>query len=172
VGVRHDARLLRALLQVGAEDQAADLIARDPGNHAALDNPYGIAALLDMLLEVGAEDQAATLIARDPANHAALDHPNAVADLLDALRKAGAEAQVRTLVDRLPAEGMFALFCRQSDHQMRYRFGREADGSPASPWGWEDLDIPPRHLAVLGTSANLSLTCKRHRRGTHPQINQ
>ena len=24
---------------------------------------------------------------------------------------------------------------------MRYQFGRELDGTPAPPWGWNDLDL-------------------------------
>jgi len=35
---------------------------------------------------------------------------------------------------------MFEIFREQEDRQDRFRFGREADGSPAGPWGWEDLD--------------------------------
>jgi hypothetical protein len=35
---------------------------------------------------------------------------------------------------------MFELFREQESRQDRFRFGREADGSPAEPWGWEDLD--------------------------------
>jgi uncharacterized protein YidB (DUF937 family) len=132
-------KLLRAMQAAGATDQAAALAAR-VASHAPLDDPRAVADLLRAMQAAGATDQAAALIARDPASHAALDHPGAVADLLDALRKAGAEDQARTLVDRLPAEGGFALFCEQSDHRMQYRFGREADGSPAPSWGWEDLD--------------------------------
>jgi hypothetical protein len=47
------------------------------------------------------------------------------------------EEQAGTLADRLPAEGKFALFREQADHPMRYRFGREPDGSPAPSWGWD-----------------------------------
>ena len=40
----------------------------------------------------------------------------------------------------LPGAGMFGLFREKEDRQNRFRFGRESDGSPAGPWGWEDLD--------------------------------
>jgi len=43
------------------------------------------------------------------------------------------------LAERLPGAGMFYLFLQRPGHQDRFRFGREADGSPAEPWGWEDL---------------------------------
>ena len=137
------ARLLAMLRKAGAQDQAAALLARDPAAHVALDDPDGVARLLAMLREAGAQDQAAALLARDPAAHVALDDPRdprAVARLLDSLREAGAQGQVTALADRLPGAGMFELFREQDDRQDRFRFGREADGSPAGPWGWEDLD--------------------------------
>jgi hypothetical protein len=60
--------------------------------------------------------------------------------LLDSLREAGAAEQAAALIDRLPGAGMFELFCRQRGCQDQFPFGREADGNPAEPWGWEDLD--------------------------------
>jgi hypothetical protein len=63
-----------------------------------------------------------------------------VARLLHRLRAAGAEQQATTPAERLPEVGLFELFRKQESHQDRFRFGREADGSPAGPWGWEDLD--------------------------------
>ena len=39
-----------------------------------------------------------------------------------------------------PAAGMFGLFLKQNGLAEQFRFGREADGAPAAPWGWEDLD--------------------------------
>jgi hypothetical protein len=63
-----------------------------------------------------------------------------VARLLDSLRAAGAGQQADTLAERLPGAGMFELFRKQEGRHDRFRFGRDADGSPARPWGWEDLD--------------------------------
>ena len=63
-----------------------------------------------------------------------------MAILLDSLRAAGAHDQAAALTDRLPAAGMFGLFLEQQGHEDQFRFGRQADGSPAAPWGWEDLD--------------------------------
>jgi len=40
----------------------------------------------------------------------------------------------------LRQEGL-ALFLRQEGLASKFRFGREADGTPAAPWGWEDLDL-------------------------------
>ena len=64
----------------------------------------------------------------------------ALLHLLHQLREAGAQEQATALADRLPGAGMFEFFREQEDRQDRFRFGREADGSPAGPWGWEDLD--------------------------------
>ena len=90
----------------------------------------------------------------DPAAHTTLDNPRAVAELLASLRRAGAHEQADTLTDRLPAVGMFGFFLKQRGLADQFRFGRKADGTPATPWGWEDLDlslVPDRgdHEATL-----------------------
>ena len=82
----------------------------------------------------------AETLARDPAAHAALDDPRGVIRLLARLREAGAHDQAAALTDRLPAAGLFRLFLEQQGHKDQFRFGRQANGSPAAPWGWEDLD--------------------------------
>jgi hypothetical protein len=64
-----------------------------------------------------------------------------VARLLDSLREAGAHEQAAALTSRLPAVGMFRLFLEQEASGDQFRFGREADGTPAARWGWEDLDL-------------------------------
>ena len=60
--------------------------------------------------------------------------------LLDSLRAAGAHDQAAMLTDRLPTAGMFGLFLKRQSHEDQFRSGRQADGSPAAPWGWDDLD--------------------------------
>jgi hypothetical protein len=94
------AGLLDALRRVGADDQAASLVARDPAGHTALDDPSAVAGLLDALRRAGADDQVAALVARDPAGHTALDDPAGVADLLRELREAGAHEQAAVLAAR------------------------------------------------------------------------
>jgi hypothetical protein len=129
-------------------EQATALLHRDLAAHAAHAAPGAVARLLDSLRGAGADEQAAALLARDPAAHVALDDPGAVASLLDSLREAGAEQQATTLAGRLPGVGMFGLFLEQEGRAGQFRFGREADGSPSVPWGWENLDLsaapPPR----------------------------
>ena len=100
-----------------------------------------MALLLDSLREVGAHQQAAALLARDPAAHVVLGDPGSVAMLLGNLQRAGAHQQAAVLTDRLPSVGMFELFLKQKGPADHFRFGREADGTPATPWGWEDLDL-------------------------------
>ena len=95
--------------------------------------------LLYRLREAGAEQQA-TALADRAATHVPLDDPHGVDFLLGRLRETGAEQQATALSDRLPGAGLFELFREQEDRRDRFRFGREADGRPAGPWGWEDLD--------------------------------
>jgi hypothetical protein len=123
----------------GAAEQAAALASRAAA-HATLDNPGSVAFLLWRPRETGAAEPAAALLARDPAAHVSLDDPRGVAFLLDMLREAGGVEQAAALASRLPGAGMFGLFLRQQGGQDRFRFGREADGSPSRSWDWDDLD--------------------------------
>jgi hypothetical protein len=115
--------------------------ARDPAAHADLDDPGRVAKLLGSLGLAGADEQVAALLARDPAAHVHLDDPYGVADLLDRLWQVGAHEQAAALAGRITAVGMFELFLKQKGLTDQFRFGREADGMPAAPWGWEDLDL-------------------------------
>ncbi len=128
----------------GGHEQADALLARDPAAHASLSDPGGVADLLEQLRRMGAHEQADALLARDPAAHASLDNRDAVADLLDQLRRMGAHDQAAALTDRLPAAGMYDSFLfvlKRQGPADQFRFGREADGTPAAPWGWENLEL-------------------------------
>jgi hypothetical protein len=139
------------LRDTGAEDQVDALLARDPAAHAPLHNPLAVAALLHSLSEANAGEQVSALAARAAAQ-ATLDSPLAAIALLDALEHVGEQRQAGLLTDRLPPAGMFEVFLDQADHQERFRFGRNEDGSPARQWGWPDLadqastqtSLPPR----------------------------
>jgi hypothetical protein len=63
-----------------------------------------------------------------------------VAFLPDRLREAGARGQAAALAGRLPAAGLFRLFPERAGRAEQFRSGPEADGTPAAPGGWEDLD--------------------------------
>ncbi|MFG2019971.1 hypothetical protein [Actinomadura geliboluensis] len=115
--------LLYGLREVGAE-QVAALVARNPAAHIPLDNPDPVAQLLYGFRHVGAGEQLVALADRAAA-HVPLDNPAAVARLLRVLRHVGAGEQIVTLSDRIAPVGVF---------------GREPDGRPAEPWGWEDLE--------------------------------
>jgi hypothetical protein len=82
------------------------------------------------------------LLARQPAHYVHLHDYSGVNSLITQLALAGAKDQVNVLVNRLPASGQFRLFTRHIDLRdvELFRFGREVDGRPASPWGWDDLD--------------------------------
>ena len=135
------ALLLNQLREAGAHEQAAALLARDPAAHVALGDPGGVVLLLNQLRESGAHEQAAALLARDPAAHVALGDPARVALLLNQLREAGAHEQAAVLTARLPMAGMFEFFLGQQGPADQFRFGREADGTPATRWDWEDLEL-------------------------------
>jgi hypothetical protein len=132
------AMLLDRLRAAGAQDQVTALAERAAA-HVALDNPAAVGLLLDRLRAAGAQDQV-TALAERAAAHVALDNPVVVASLLDSLRAADAQQQVTVLAERLPEAGMFELFREQEGRQDQFQFGREADGSPAGRWAWEDLD--------------------------------
>ena len=133
------AALLRELREAGAQDQVTVLLRRDPAAHAPLDDPHAVALLVDSMREAGAQDQVTALAARAAA-HAPLENQYAVARLVEALRAVSAQDQVTALATRLPEAGLFELFRELEDRENRFRFGREADGSPSRPWGWDDLD--------------------------------
>jgi hypothetical protein len=133
------ADLLAGLREAGADGQAAALAARAAA-HVALDDSRDVASLLSSLREAGAHGQAAALAARAAA-HTPLDYPADVAGLVVRLREAGEHEQAAVLAARLSAAGMFVLGLEQQDTADKFRFGREADGTPAAPWGWEDLDL-------------------------------
>jgi hypothetical protein len=131
--------LLGILREAGAPEQVAALLRRDPAAHVSLGDPGAVARLLRILRQAGAPEQVAALADRAAA-HVSLDNPFGVAELLGSLREAGAPEQVAALAVRLPGAGMFELFREQDGRADQFRFGREANGSPAAPWGWEDLD--------------------------------
>jgi uncharacterized protein YidB (DUF937 family) len=130
--------LLRSLREAGAGEQATALANR-AATHAPLDDPANVAALLRNLRKAGADEQA-TALANRAAADAPLDDPYGLAYLLDSLWEAGADEQATALSGRLPTAGMFELFLKQQGYADQFCFGREADGSPSTPWGWEDLD--------------------------------
>ena len=138
--------LLETLREADAQGQIAALLHRDPAAHVSLDDPRAVAELLDSLRKADAQEQVTALLQRDPAAHVSLDSPRAglipraVLMLLSSLQEAGAAEQATALADRLPGAGMFELFRGQEGRQDRFPFGREANGSPAGPWDWEDLD--------------------------------
>jgi hypothetical protein len=125
--------LRHELREAGAHEQVTVLAGRAAA-HLPLDSPADVAALLDSLREAGASELVAALLGRDPAAHVRLDYPGGLAALLDSLREAGAHKQATALAERLPAVGMFTLFLEQYGLADQFRFGREVDGTPATPW--------------------------------------
>jgi hypothetical protein len=132
----HDvARLLTALRAAGA-DQARSALATRAAADVSLEDPRGVAALLEELRAAWAGAPLQVLLARDLAGQVSLapDQHRGVARLLTALRAAGDGQAARALADRAADAGMFDL----AEDRTIYRFGREPDGAPASPWRWAE----------------------------------
>jgi len=127
------ARLLRALRTAGASDGTRSLAAR-AAEGARLGEPLGAARLLEELLAARAGDAVRALLARDPGRQVVLgpDQARGVARLLAALRAAGTAQAAQALAERAADAGLYHLKEDRAD----YPFGREPDGSPASPWRW------------------------------------
>ena len=139
------ANLLNMLMKLDPEqlehdplDQVATLCARDLGA-LVLDPPASVAFLLEAMWKAGAAEQARALARR--AAEGCGNLATGVKSLLHALRHVGAEAEAATLINRLPGEECFERFLADGDNKVVYRFGREPDGTPTHPWGWEDLDL-------------------------------
>ena len=149
--------LLHTLRDIGANEQASVLLNRNPAGHAALDNPDTLGFWLEKLRDADMKEQVAVLAARAAA-HATLnfpdipdvsgdpddpdappDSPPSVWTLLHALQNVGAHEHTEVLMNRLPGAGLFELFCEDESRKERFRFGRQADGTPAGHWAWDDL---------------------------------
>ncbi|HEY1701751.1 MAG TPA: hypothetical protein VGG75_18760 [Trebonia sp.] len=111
-----------------------DLVGR-----VSAEDPLSLALLLNMLAEDKAGSEIAALLERCPAARVGMRDSRGVAVLLEMLRALGAHQEADVLVDRLAGGGQFRLFLAQGDNRTRYRFGRDEDGTPAEPWGWDDL---------------------------------
>ena len=144
--VLHDpgrvAFLLNQLRGVGAEggEQVTALLARHPATSAALDAPDAVAALLRALRTADEKEAVTALLARHPADHVALDYPRGVYHLREELHKAGADEAATRLHSRAEDAGLFVYMTQGNPNwDRRFTFGREPDGNPSLPWGWEDL---------------------------------
>lgn len=130
------ALLLNAYLSAGMTEQAAALLARDPASHVLLDDSQKVADLLRALSAAGARAQVSSLAARAAADTVfrVLWTPGG---LPKTMRETGQGAQADLFEKRILDEGK--LQDHNRDGMTRYRFGREPDGTPAEPWGWDDL---------------------------------
>jgi hypothetical protein len=130
---------VHGLREAGLGEEAAELGSRAAAHADAYDRE-GVAILLGILREAAQGEQRVV-----PGSLAAaranldLSDPVVVSRLQDSLRRLGAEEQVVPLAAHLPAVGMFEYFLTLSQTRGQFRFGREADGTPAAPWGWDDL---------------------------------
>jgi hypothetical protein len=127
--------LLETLHDLGADDQVTRLASRAAA-HAPLTRAAG--RLFDALHNTGARDQIMMLSSRVAADPGLVDRDD-VETLIDKMRQFGAPEHAAELIDHLPGLGHFALFTARHDSKARFRFGREPDGRPSEPWGWEGV---------------------------------
>jgi hypothetical protein len=133
------AELLGSLEKLGTHQQVTALAERAAAD-VPLDNPAAVAQLLDSLRAAGARQQFIALAERAIVADAPLGDSFYVRLLMYSLREAGRHQQAATLAERLPAAGRFSLYLEMQGQEEWFRFGREADGRPSAPWGWENLD--------------------------------
>ena len=126
--------LLAALREAGADEQAAALAGRAAA-HVSLDDPGGVADLLGALREAGAEEQAAALAGPRPP-------PTSPSTTRAPWPPCWTRCGRRARTSRPPrwptgCRGPACSGCssEQQDGQDRFRFGREADGSPSAAMG-------------------------------------
>jgi hypothetical protein len=132
-------RMLAALRRLGVAEHYP-LRLPDLTGRVSTDDPLSLALVLNMLAEDKAGSEIAALLARCPAAQVRVRDSRGVAVLLEMLRALGAHHEADVLAGRLPGEGLFGLFLAQGDNRTRFRFGCDEDGTPAGPWGWDDLD--------------------------------
>ncbi|WP_067821437.1 helix-turn-helix domain-containing protein [Actinomadura kijaniata] len=133
------ARLLGVLHELGIHDQVQALLDRDPAAQTHFVAASEARRLVRVLSWLNAQDQVATVIER-VARCIDLTDRREVAKLLDTLRTAGADEQAARLLEQLPALGLFTRYLGETGQHARFRYGREPNGAPAAPWGWDDLD--------------------------------
>lgn len=130
--------LVRDLQNIGAREQVTALLARDPASQVRTLDPDDAERLLKALAETGFPLQVSSFL-RDATTYFVLSDAKLRARLLKEMRAAGEDDRVAALIDRLAATGRFEEFLSLVERPERFRFGREPDGRPAEPWGWEDL---------------------------------
>jgi hypothetical protein len=153
------ADLLRILGELNAEEQIATLIDRNPAALVELDDSLFLASLLKAASEAGATDQVTILAqraAKGGGNLASGSRP-----LIGALRYVGAESEAIALKKRLPGEECFESFLAVGRNAVDYRFGLEPDGTPAKPWGWDDLGLS-------GSASSLCQVCRPASKASRP----
>ncbi|GAB3977753.1 hypothetical protein GCM10029978_068430 [Actinoallomurus acanthiterrae] len=131
------AMLLKVLGQAAHGAQFAALADRAAGG-VEVEDTDAVAALLKVLRRFDAGEPFCVLAER-AVTQASLDFPFAVTSLLDSLRGAEADELVIRLAERVAAAGLFDQFMTVADHQERFWFGREPDGTAAEPWTWDEL---------------------------------
>ncbi|WP_051108846.1 hypothetical protein [Actinomadura flavalba] len=151
-----EAAYLRGALRAAGRDDQAALLGARAAEHCSLREGPGVATLIDALADD--PDARAVLLARDPAAHADVANADNAGRLIDVLAAAGDQAAARRLAeraardatfyndedlgrlrDRCAALGVAAEILDAREPPPLPPHGREPDGTPSEPWGWDDL---------------------------------
>jgi transcriptional regulator with XRE-family HTH domain len=107
--------------------------------HLPIDDQWTVSRALHFMKTAGANEAAVALAKRvlasgDRESELRKDHfwESRELEIVDRPPEPASEA--------LPTLGRFRDFQALNGNAARYRFGREPDGTPAEPWGWEHLD--------------------------------
>jgi len=79
--------------------------------------------------------------------------------LLGGLREAGAQEQTAALASRLPGADRFGRFLGQQGGRDRFRFGRQADGSPLRAAIPKNAVTTGKREVAIGELRRLSAAC-------------
>src|ERR1017187_344280 len=149
------AKLLDGLRKAEAREQITVLLARNHATHASLDDLDHVMTLTETLHRMDAEQQAMALAER-AVNAFALDEQIVRLDLCYAMLRAflrnpsildDSRSSAAGKDARAPRRGTTpaqpSAIPRYGEDEPRdslYRFGYWPDGTPASPWGWDELN--------------------------------
>jgi hypothetical protein len=112
----------------------------DNGRSDGVDQPSALARQIRSLRENEAHKQIEELLAPGLAERVDLADRIGLAELLRELKSAKAAELAADVAVHAANAGLFDVFVEfLPAGRRRFRFGREPDGSPSAPWGWDDL---------------------------------
>ncbi|MFC4049969.1 hypothetical protein ACFOY4_09770 [Actinomadura syzygii] len=139
----HALRHLLDVLHRADSDSAVRELGARAARRVRVQDVGAVDLLLEALCRVEAEE-GVSLLANRLVEWARLAETTERARVLAMLRRASLHEAVDAVVDHSISAGEFqmALAFANAEFRARYKFGREPDGSPSAPWGWDSPDAP------------------------------